>query len=93
MGTMRRGLLSLIVVFTAAAAPAHAAYPGANGKLVFFQLGVGGVEPVGLAVSDADGKNQDFSPLGPQCGGEQGGPEASAPVSYTHLTLPTTPYV
>jgi len=34
---------------------------------------------VGLAVSDADGKNQPVSPLGPECGGEEGRLEASAP--------------
>ncbi len=74
---MRPALLTLLVAL-AAAAPAEAAYPGANGMLVFFQDGVGGVEPVGLAVSDADGKNNS-PPLGPLCGGEQGGPEARAP--------------
>ncbi len=54
----------------AALAPsAQAAYPGRNGKLVFFQADIGGVDPVGLAVSDADGRNQTGQPLGVPCGG------------------------
>ena len=44
--------------------------PGQNGKLVFFQADTGGVDPVGLAVADARGRNQTLRPLGPACGGE-----------------------
>ncbi len=37
---------------------------------MFFQADTGGVEPVGLAVADARGRNQTLGPLGPRCGGE-----------------------
>lgn len=37
---------------------------------MFFQADIGGVEPVGLAVADADGRNQTPEPVGPACGGE-----------------------
>jgi len=66
---MRPALLTALLVI-GVAAPAHAAYPGGNGKLVFFQDEVGGVEPVGLAVSNSQGRDQSPNPLGPVCGGE-----------------------
>jgi Tol biopolymer transport system component len=67
----RRGLAAAALLTSAVAAPsAHAAYPGANGKLVFFQEEIGGTEPVGLAVSDANGKNQSGDDFGPRCRGE-----------------------
>jgi len=75
---MRPALLAAAVVL-AAAAPAHAAYPGANGKLVFFQDGVGGTEPIGLAVADATGFNQSPNPLGPVCASEGSDPPGPCP--------------
>ena len=75
---MRPALLIALAALVLAA-PAHAAYPGANGKLVFFQSDVGGVDPVGLAVSDATGGNPSLNPLGPACGGEGTGPPKPCP--------------
>ncbi len=64
-------LLSLLLVLTLTVpGAAGGAYSGANGKLVSFQADVGGVDPVGLAVADADGRNQSPEPVGPTCGGE-----------------------
>ena len=63
-------LLALLGVAVLVPPAGEAAYPGGNGKLVFFQEGIGGVEPVGLAVSDADGSNQTGDAFGPRCGGE-----------------------
>ena len=76
---MRRPALLLLAATAIAAPSAQAAYPGANGKLVFFQQEVGGVDPVGLAVSDADGRNQNLEPLGPACGGEGSGAPGACP--------------
>ena len=73
---MRYIALTLLALLAGAAlAPkgAHGAYPGANGKLVFFQEAIGGVEPVGLAVADADGRYQTGDDFGPRCGGEGAG--------------------
>lgn len=67
--TARAAAIALVMV-ALCAAPAHAAYPGQNGRLVFFQADTGGVDPVGLAVADARGRNQTLRPLGPACGGE-----------------------
>ena len=36
---------------------------------------------------------REAAPLAERAGGERGEAFRSAPVSYTHLTLPTTPYV
>jgi len=74
---MQRTLLILALITLALPAAADASYPGGNptsgrtgGKLVFFQADIGGVDPVGLAVADADGRNQTPEPVGPACGGE-----------------------
>lgn len=75
---MRPALLTALAAL-AIAAPAHAAYPGANGKLVFFQDGVGGTDPIGLAVADATGRNQSPNPLGPVCASEGSDPPGPCP--------------
>lgn len=75
---MRTALLTALAAL-ALAAPAQAAYPGANGKLVFFQDGVGGTEPIGLAVADATGFNQSPNPLGPVCASEGSEPPGPCP--------------
>lgn len=67
---MKRALVIFALAALALPAVATASYPGRNGKLVFFQADIGGVDPVGLAVADADGRNQTPEPVGPACGGE-----------------------
>jgi Tol biopolymer transport system component len=62
---LRLALLTTVLV-AAVAGPAHAAFPGGNGLVAFFQDEVGGLEDHGISTAGLAGGGQ-TGPLGPSC--------------------------